>query len=460
MSPGAAHWQERLEELAETHAVPGASLAILDGGEIMTAAAGVLNTGTGVTTTPDSLFQVGSVTKVWTASLLMQAAEKGLLDLDAPLADVLPELVLADPAATGKITTRHLLSHSSGIDGDMFDDTGRGDDAVARYVARCRRLEALFPAGALMSYSNAGYVIAGRIAEVLGNATWDEILRRDLIEPLGLQRTVSLPEDALRFRAAFGHIGEDEDRRLAPAWIPSRGAGPAGAIMATATDVLTFASMHLDSGRGPDGTRILSPASVTAMQQPEIAVPGSTLTGGSGHRGLGWGVSDWDGSRVVGHDGGTLGQYSFLRLLPDSRAAVCLLTNGGQAGLLFHDLFSEVFLKLWDVAIPAPPELPDGQQPFDPGAYAGRYERESVRFDVEPAGAGLAVTVTNSAAFAADLPDRVEVMTLRPVAQDLFATRSSAAEPWAPVIFGQLPGGCAYLYFGGRIAPRRPPAAG
>ena len=105
-----------------------------------------LNKDTGVEATTDSVFQIGSITKVWTATVAMQLVDEGLLDLDAPVADVLPELRLADPDVAKRVTMRHLLTHTSGIDGDVFTDTGRGDDCLEKYVAQLARGRAEPPA--------------------------------------------------------------------------------------------------------------------------------------------------------------------------------------------------------------------------------------------------------------------------------------------------------------------------
>src|SRR5262249_35979755 len=134
------HWQQRLTELAERHRVPGAALGILrvrPGREddVAEVATGVLNKETGVEATPDSVFQIGSMTKVWTTTVVMQLVDEGKLDLDAPIVDVLPELELSDAEVAQKVTMRHLLSHTSGIDGDVLTDTGRGDDCLDKYVA-------------------------------------------------------------------------------------------------------------------------------------------------------------------------------------------------------------------------------------------------------------------------------------------------------------------------------------
>jgi CubicO group peptidase (beta-lactamase class C family) len=366
MATEPGRWQSRLEELAARHQVPGVSLAILADEQITTAAAGVINLETAVPVTPDAVFQIGSITKVFTTTLLMQLAGQGRLDLDAPLASVLPELSLSAAGATEQITVRHLITHSSGIDGDLFDDYGCGAGNVARYVAGCSRLALIHPAGATMSYCNSGFVIAGRIIEVLTGAGWDEALRRGLIGPLGLQRTVTLPEEAIRFRAAFGHLDLDGKQQLAPAWALPGGSGPAGGIIASASDVLEFARLHLRLGVAADGTRLLSAAGAAAMQEPQIIVP--SYPPGARQIGLGWHLSDWSREKLIGHDGGTIGQYSSLLVLPDRNAAVCLLTNGGHAQLLFHDLFTEIFAELWQVKVPDLPAPATGL-PAAPPAF-------------------------------------------------------------------------------------------
>ena len=149
------------------------------------AAAGVLSTRTAYPATADSLWQIGSITKVYTATLIMQLVEEGRLDLDAPVVEVLPELRLVDPDVTKSVTPRHLLSHTSGIPGDLFLDTGRGDDCLARYVSALEDLSLTHPLGATMSYCNSGYVMAGRIIEQLTDQVWDRALADRLLTPSG-----------------------------------------------------------------------------------------------------------------------------------------------------------------------------------------------------------------------------------------------------------------------------------
>lgn len=195
------------------------------------------------------------------------------------------------------MTPRQLLTHSSGIDGDHFVDTGRGDDAVARYVETCARLSMTHPVGATFSYCNTGFVV-GRLVERLTGQTWHRALRDRLLEPLGVRRTATLPEKAIRFRVAYGH----EAGALVDTWLLYQSMAPAGSSMcASAADVIAFGRAQLDGGAG-----VLSAA---AMREPQIAVPNPWTLGS--HGGLGWTLFDWDGRRVLGHDGGTLGQTAF-----------------------------------------------------------------------------------------------------------------------------------------------------
>jgi Beta-lactamase len=130
-----ANWTARLNELATAAHVPGATLGIWSGGQEIVVAHGVLNSATEVSVTPESLFQVGSITKIWTATMIMQLVDEGRLSLDTTVAQALPGVRLGAADVGDRVTVRHLLTHTSGVDGDIFTDTGRGDECVQRYVA-------------------------------------------------------------------------------------------------------------------------------------------------------------------------------------------------------------------------------------------------------------------------------------------------------------------------------------
>lgn len=445
----------RLAALAAQHKVPGASLAVLRGDEeTFETATGLLNRNTGVEATPDSVFQIGSITKVYTSTLVMQLVDEGRVSLDEPVKTYLPEFNLADRAAANSITVRQLLTHTSGMDGDFFIDTGRGDDCVERYLVACNALPQLHPPGELFSYCNAGFVVAGRMVEKLRGSTWDAELYLRLTGRIGADDTHTLPEVAILRRAAAGHIPNpeqpDAEPVTAPLWSLPRSSGPAGATpFATARDLLKLAKLHIDGGRAPDGSRVLSADSVRAMQERQLELPDASLAGGWG---LGWMLFDWGGAAVIGHDGGTVGQASFLRIVPERKLAVALLTNGGRAQDLYRELYGELFGELAGLAIPPVPErAPDLK--LDLARYEGRYERLSMRIDVTATDdGGLRGVVTNlGPTLGPDLPPIV----LHPASERCFVGElATFGRTTAIFLAFDEEGRPGYLHVGGRVNRR------
>ncbi|MEV5574694.1 serine hydrolase domain-containing protein [Spirillospora sp. NPDC052269] len=448
----AAHWAERLAVLAARHGVPGASLGILSGGEIVEVATGMANLGARIEATTDTLWQIGSISKVWTTTVAMMLVDEGVLDLDAPVVSVLPELRLATPELTEQVTLRHLLSHTSGIDGDFFIDTGRGDDCLERYVERLTEAAANHPVGATMSYCNAGFTLAGRVLEKVTGVQWDRLMAERLYGPLGLTHTATLPEDVLRHRAAAGHMGDPP--AVAPHWMLMRSAGPAGLICSTPRDVLTFARLHLDDGLASDGTRLLSADSAQAMRTSQVALPDTRVLGDAW--GLGWILMGWQGHRLYGHDGGTIGQSAFLRILPDAGLAVCLLTNGGDTMSLYQDLYGEIFAELADVEMPRLPEPAAEPVPDDPSRYVGVYERASTRMEVFERDGGLVLRTTVTGVLTELMPEEelVQEEPMRPLEPGVFVIRRSGADGWFPVTFYTLDDGSRYVHHGVRATPK------
>ncbi|NYD43752.1 serine hydrolase domain-containing protein [Nocardioides panaciterrulae] len=372
-----ARWlDENFVRLVAERGVPGASVAVLAGGQVVGAAgAGVTSLATGVAVDTDTVFQIGSITKIWTTTLVMQLVDDGLLDLDAPLLDYLPELVIGDMDAAKVLTPRHLLTHTAGFEGDIFTDTGRGDDAVEKYVATLTELPQLFAPGETFSYNNTAFVLLGRIVEVLRGKPYDEVLVERLARPLGLERVSPSPYEAIRHRAATGHVpGEGAEAELATAstWALARSNAPAGSMLAmTPTDLLGFVRMHLDEGIAPDGTRVLSADSVRDMQTRQVDLP--LLSGMGDAWGLGWELFDSPQGTVVAHDGGTIGQAAFLRIVPEAGVAIALLTNGGDVFGLFTDVVVRLLADVAGVRLPERPTPPADSQQVDVRRYLGRY---------------------------------------------------------------------------------------
>jgi CubicO group peptidase (beta-lactamase class C family) len=366
---------EKLPALLAEHKVPGAAIAVYAGGEVFDFASGVLSHATGVEATADSVFQIGSITKTWTATLVMQLADEGLLDLDTTVVTYLPDFGLADSEAARTMTVRQLLCHKAGFEGDIFTDTGNNDDCVQKYVETLKTDPQLFPPGEMFSYNNAGYCVLGRIIEVLRGKPWDQALREHLFTPLGLAHAATDANSAILFRAAVGHLPNPDADGLpvpAPMWSLVKSNGPAGAMLAMRPrDLLAFARMHLSGGKAEDGTKVLSEESVTAMREPQVTLPPLGLMGT--HWGLGWELFDWPGGLVFGHDGGTVGQSAFLRIVPGQDVAIALLTNGGNPIAVYFEVFRHLLKELAGIDLPATPVPPAVPRRFDATKYAGTY---------------------------------------------------------------------------------------
>ena len=334
-----------LRELIAKHEVPGAQVAVLANGEVTDEAAGVLSLHTRIETTTDSVFQIGSITKIWTATLAQQMVNSGVLDLNRPIRSYLPEFALGDPAATESITARHLLTHTSGIDGNLFTGTGVSADAIARFVATLPTADQLFPPGELFSYCNTGYAVLGRLIEVLHGKPFHDVLRSELVTPLGLRTVATNAYEAILHRAAVGH--ELVDGALTPVktWALAYSNAPAGSQLAmSARDLLAFARLHLTD-------------EFAGMREPRVtSLPdfGADLEGW----GLGWMLH---GNGVVGHTGTTMGQKAFLRVVPSAGVAVAVLTNSHGGPGLAHEVFSHALRDLAGIEMPpriTPPANP------------------------------------------------------------------------------------------------------
>jgi CubicO group peptidase (beta-lactamase class C family) len=168
--------QEKTESLAEEHHVPG--VGIFCGGREHYAYHGVTSVDNPLPVGPSTLFQIGSTTKTYTATAIMALVEAGEVGLDDPVCTYVPELRLKDEAAARTVTVLQLLNHSAGWNGDYFEDTGDGEDAITKHVQKMAQLEQVSPPGTVASYNNAAYVLAGRVIENVTSQAYEGVIKR------------------------------------------------------------------------------------------------------------------------------------------------------------------------------------------------------------------------------------------------------------------------------------------
>jgi CubicO group peptidase (beta-lactamase class C family) len=454
--------EKKLAELIEVHNVPGAQLAVLDGDTITEVAAGVLSVRTGSPVTTDALFLPGSIGKLYTATLVLMLVDEGLIDLDQPVRSYLTDFEVRDAHARDTVTVRDLLRHASGFDGDVFIDTGRGDDALPRYMEEIRDLPQIAEPGAIWSYSNSGFSILGRLVEVVGGTVFETALRDRLLTPLGLEHSVVFPEDAIPHPLSVGHETDPENpdgHVVSNPWGLYRSCGPMGAsLVASAGDVIRFALLHLDGGVAADGTRLLSADIVAAAQQPQIALVDDTVLGEAW--GLGWILDHVGDVAVIGHDGNSLGQNAFMRVVPEERFGFCLQTNVESALSMYRELADWLFEQRLGVTLRKDPEPLDSQVVADPSRYVGTYSREGMAFEIAEAEDGSLVATLNATHAAAEMQNLPPMEDLPLVAvgrEDSFLLDLPIADAALLAVFFNPADGSAaptYLHFGGRAHKR------
>lgn len=391
-------WVQALaDEVAADLGIVGAQVAIATGEDILEVATGLANAEQGRPVTTETLFQVGSTTKLHTALLVMQLVDEGLVGLDEPVASYLPGIPLGtDDTWTAEVTPRQLMSMTSGIDNGPYDDTGVGDDSIARSVAQIAPIPMTHRPGTAYGYSNASTNVSGLLVERITGLTWDAAMEGRLLTPAGLSRSVTTPYDLLFHEVAVGHLpGPDgEPVVIRPFGLP-RGMGPAGGTLCTsAGDLVRLAQLFLREGAAADGTRVLSAEAVTQMHTRQVDVPAVLFADGWC---VGPFVKVWDGVQVFGHTGTNTGGSSCLLWVPEFGVAIATTVNVANMGYPFADrVVREVFERLVGIVKPGVPD----PVPLDPAEVAqvvGYYEMYGAGYDVVANEAGLSLTVTGTA---------------------------------------------------------------
>lgn len=317
--------------MEENH-VPGAALGILAGDREEHATFGLASLSSLRPVTPDTLFQIGSLSKTYTATAIWRLIDQGALKLDDRVRTYLPHFTVVDKATSEQVAVNNLLDHTPGWYGDEGFDTGDGDIALARYVAeRMPQLPQLFPLGEFFSYNNSAFQLLGRLIEVATGATYNAAMRSLLLGPLGLDDTILDHGEVLRRPYADGHVfqpinGQNALAVQTPLWLP-RAVDPAGGIWATTRDVIRYARFHLDTAMSGGVASIVQPATLRRMQEPAMAVPGVPLS-----MGRDWFIQEVAGTRAISHGGDTIGQHTEFVAIPDRGFAFVLLTNNDGGG--------------------------------------------------------------------------------------------------------------------------------
>ena len=359
-----------LREHATRHSVPGASIGVLRDGVVTTASYGIEDVRTGEPVTPATRFSVGSLTKSMVATVIARLAEAGRLSLDDPVVEHVQEL--RGSIWVEGVTVRDLLANRSGLPlrADLefaFDRRpGADDGALARLVAEIPRDEVR---SSVWSYSNVGWCVLGRMIETVTGATWEDGMR-ELLE----LRDTSFGADPAVERRVSGHaITPEGPRPVEP--LAARAYGPAGTTgVTTVDDLLRFAGMQLDD---------------PALAALRVVHADVSIHGWLDAWCLGLARFDWAGGPVWGWDSVVNGERAVLRLLPEHRAAVALMTNADTGRAVYRSLLVELMPSLFGIEGPRLPIEPSRRHADDLARFAGLYAWPDSRVEVSPSAGGL-----------------------------------------------------------------------
>ncbi len=314
----------KIKEYMKEFNVPGAAVGILHGEETLTKGLGVTNVDHPLPVDDSTLFQIGSISKTFVGTMVMQLVESGKIELDAPIRSYLAQFKVKDHDASERATIRHLLTHTSGWVGDWFpEDLGQGRDAVAKYVETMAETPQLTPLGKVLSYNNAGFNVAGRILEVVTGKTFTDLIKEKLFTPLEMNHTYLLPWELMTHRFAVGHRVDNKVSKPAQPWSIGRASGPAGGIVTCVKDMLNYARFQMGDGVY-NGKRILGSESLKTLHTPQIWY---TPYNGVAHT---FWVDKQRAAQTLGHGGGTVGQISLLTLVPEHDFGILLVTNSSS----------------------------------------------------------------------------------------------------------------------------------
>lgn len=339
----------------KTFEVPGLSVAIVKDGKVVVAKGyGVRKLGEPTPVEENTLLAIGSNTKAFTSAALATLVDEGKISWDDPVYERLSGFQMYDPYVSHEMTIRDLLTHRSGM------GLGEGDLLFWPHTTFTRaeiiyKLRFMKPASSFRSrfaYDNLLYMAAGQIIPAVTGKSWEEYVREKILRPLGMN-TTNFSNSDFKPSDNYGWPHSKVDGKLQPIeFVNLDNAGPAGSINSSAAEMAKWVLLQLNHGKIPGrDERIFSERQSREMWSAQTILPigaGDSPLAAKRPKfaayGLGWGLSDYHGRKMVAHTGGVAGMVSRVMLVPEENLGVVILTNAEQGGafdsILYHILDS------------------------------------------------------------------------------------------------------------------------
>jgi CubicO group peptidase (beta-lactamase class C family) len=315
--------------------VPGLAVGIVkDGQVVLLKGYGVKELGVNDPVDPNTLFMVGSNTKLFTAtSLAMLDAEKKL-SLDDRVTKWLPDFKLSNAAAGQQAIITDLLCHRIGFQTFQGDFTYWTSNLSRQEVTeKMSHIQAIYPFRTTWGYTNAAFLTAGQIIPRATGITWEDFVRTRIFTPLGMSRTLALSRDMpTATNKAFPYTMSDYTKLVKIPFCQIDNLAPAGSISSSVNDLSKWVIMQLANGQF-QGTQVVPAGAITKTRRPQSIIGNWTPPFNEGHfllYGLGVELQEYDGKEIVSHTGGVNGFVSSVTMLPEQKLGIIVLTNTDQ----------------------------------------------------------------------------------------------------------------------------------
>jgi CubicO group peptidase (beta-lactamase class C family) len=334
--------EQTLEGTMQAEHVPGIALALVQNEEVIyTRGFGLTSVEDGsLAVTPQTLFRIGSVTKLLVGTAVMRLVESGLLELDKPINEYLEWLSFKEHDAEQRITLRLLMSHTAGLPNDSVAGS-RDPDGLESYIRDVLPSYAFIaPPGKVYSYSNPGLNLVGYIAQVVSGKPFARLMQEVLFDPLEMKRTTFDPLVAMTYPHALPHtLRKGGALKVVHRISENTAYNPAGGAWSTALDLCNVAILHLNHGR-LSNQQVISPHLVAEMHRPHANHYAVTNAG----YGLTVETIMYKGLRCIGHSGVMSSFGCQLTLVPDRGIACVLMMNRlpKHAGQVVYSLLDDL----------------------------------------------------------------------------------------------------------------------
>jgi CubicO group peptidase (beta-lactamase class C family) len=317
--------------------VPGIAVAIIKDGQVTVKTYGVKQLGKNDKVNENTLFMIGSNTKAITATALAMLEDQKKLSLDDKVVKWLPDFKLKDAWVTKELNIRDLLCHRIGMEtfqGDFMYWTSSLTDK--QVLEKFGQLTPVYGFRSRWGYTNAAFGAAGHVIKAASGKSWSDFITENIFRPLGMNNTIALSKGIQNAsNIAVPHTRDHDQKLIAIPFCDIDNIAPAGSVSSSITDMSKWVQMLLNNGK-VNGEQVISSNAILQTRVPH------SIIGNGGHPytkvnfslyGLGWGLEDYNGRRMVSHTGGVNGFVTSVTLIPDEKLGVIVLTNTDQNAL-------------------------------------------------------------------------------------------------------------------------------